>query len=327
MKLLRDTIIDGFHRDQKGSAMTEFVMFLPIWLTVFIGVVALGTIGVETTKVQMSAQKKVWDMAIDSTTSGLGPDLATPVGGGGIAGAKAAELGRGIGDGAEAIVNITGLAIGGHWGESYERVVLLDAVFDTGIEDLSYLATGVIGDDAKYPRYIVDDSAAGIKNAASGDDTSIGKLLASFFAATGYVAAAGAGIRYGMAHGIDTQTFNVAGGRSISAKFHYDMLVSPSPLTGTLGKRAPIAIARLMAESEDNYNVMMNFGESEWEGSGSNSGSNNLGINTDFGTGGAKEPADNKDKIAKEKKKCTDNGGTIVGENCVMPPPPPPPNP
>ncbi|MEZ4461906.1 MAG: hypothetical protein R3E66_19725 [bacterium] len=50
-----------------------------------------------------------------------------------------------------------------------------------------------------------------------------------------------------------------------SAEAHYDILVAPSPLKGEATKMT-FGFAWAMAQTQENYRVMMNFGESEWDG-------------------------------------------------------------
>lgn len=293
-----------FHRNQKGAALTEFILFLPIWITVFIGVINLGKLGIESTKVQMIAQNKMWAMAVDTSTSGLDSEWAFPSTGGANAASTSADLGRGIGDGFEAVAS--GFqAAEGHWGESFSKTLPISLVTNS-VDDLTENPKDIIG-DAEYPDSIVNDNAARSVMSMSGGG--VKTILTKLVSGSGLTVSFGAGIRYGMAHGRHTESISLLRGTSFAPDFHYDVIAAPSPVENGF---QTFAVARLMAEldSSDNYSVMMNFGESEWEGNGSSSGENDLGIPTDWGDKIDKNNKDSEDKQKEaedKKKECNKN--------------------
>lgn len=171
-----------------------------------------------------------------------------------------------IADGYEAFV-MGRMGLQGHWGESYERTRLASLIPGVG-NDLEREASAedVIGDQP-FPQSILNDG----QDRPRGGGGLMSTLL-GFIAGTGVVTAVGAGIRYGTVFGEHEHTFSVGVLGNFTAKSHYDVLVAPSPLRGVATKTS-WALARAYAEAEDEYSVMMNFGESEWEGDSSGGGS------------------------------------------------------
>ncbi len=281
------SIIKRFHHQQRGAALTEFILFLPIWITVFVGVINLGKLGVETTKVQMIAQSKMWSMAVETTTSGVGSKWGLPFSGGTDAVGVAGELGRGIGDGYEVIVSGSQLATG-HWGESYMQTLPITLVTNS-VDDLTLKPKDIV-DDYEYPNSIVNDSPGSSLVGLSGS-SGIKGILTKLVSGSGATVSFAAGIRYGMAYGRHTEAVTLLRGTSANPDYHYDVMAAPSPVENRF---QPFAVARLMAELDgsDNYSVMMNFGESEWESDNSGGGGqNSIGIGTNWN-----------DKIEKNKK-------------------------
>lgn len=273
-----------FNRNERASAMTEFVMFLPIFVVVFAGIVNLGKFGYSTTQNKILAQKALWTGVIPvthSTTTETGSHMSSVIGGG-DAGLHLADLAldgsnpQQAADGVEGGLMGLGLGVGGHWGESYGRTIVVSVLPGVGGDlERHESAEDVIGDQP-FPQALLNDSV----NRPRGSGGIVGSIL-QYIAGSGVVAALGAGIRYGTVFGEHEHTFTVGRIGSFKSRSHYDVLVAPSPLKGAATKTS-WALARAYAESEDNYSVMMNFGESEWEGD-SSGGSSMDGTMGDLG--------------------------------------------
>lgn len=295
-------ILNKFHRSQRGTALTEFVILLPIWITMFIGIVSLGKIGIDSTSVPLIAQQNLWTNALNATKAGPTDDLKAffPVAGGGDAAAIAGGLNRGLGDTAEVVVDGF-LIAGGHWGESHAHVVLFEQL--SGIDNLTMDPDDIISQaESDYPKNVVND---GIKEISFSGGSAF-SMIANFLSGSGLVAATAAGIRYGMATGDHEKTIQPIRGASFNAKSHFDVLLAPHPTK----KQWPIGMARLLAEGEENYSVMMNFGESEWESSGGGGGGGLPGFELPEST----NPADSKkpknhDKDIKDAQEGANNPG------------------
>ncbi len=260
--------LHSLESDETGSAMTEFIIFLPVWGFLFAGIFALAELGMETTRVQLMANKQIWDKVIPITEYSNFDEHAT-IGAYFTATAKYGEYAANSAnpsqalDGAEAIAFGVG-GTGGHWGESHARVLPYDALGIAEVDDLTRTPSDIVGDQ-KYPNHIVDDSVTDDLSVSGG----FAEVLAEILTSSGAVHAAGAGIRYGAVFGeIENHEIKVAGGLTHDASAHYDILVAPAPLTGFTTKMS-FGIARLLAETEDEYSVMMNYGDSEWEGNAS----------------------------------------------------------
>lgn len=254
--------------------MTEFIMFLPVWVVLFTGIFALAELNMETTRVQLMANKQIWDNVIPITEYSNVDEHATVA----AYGTAAAKIGVDWGtDGSnpeQALDVAEGLIFGvggtaGHLGESHARVLPYKTAGIAEMDDLTRNPDDILGSDRPYPNSVIDDSVTDDLSPSGGFAEVIEEILTS----SGAVHAAGAGIRYGAVFGeVEDHEINVAGGMTYNASAHYDMLVAPAPLTGFTTKMS-FGITRLLAETEDNYSVMMNYGESEWEGDSSGASS------------------------------------------------------
>lgn len=71
MARLRRTMTESFgdlHRSERGATLTEFVIVLPIFITVFVAIMRFGILQSTTVRVQMSATKGLWEEAIPKQT-------------------------------------------------------------------------------------------------------------------------------------------------------------------------------------------------------------------------------------------------------------------
>lgn len=255
-------------REENGTAVTEFVMFLPVFVVTFAGIVNLGKFGYETTQTQILAQKQLWANVVPIThgianggihMSSVGGGLEAAAHLGGLAGDS--DNPQQVADGLEAGVMSLGLAVNGHWGESYARVKPFKVIGFANDVDPTYDATDIIGEQP-YPNSLLNDGPNRPK-----PDGIVG-VITSVLAGSGAVPAMAAGIRYGEVYGEQNRSFNVGNVGSYNAEAHYDVLVAPSPLKG-IATKMTFGFAWAFAQAEDNYYVMMNFGESEWEGDSS----------------------------------------------------------
>ncbi len=255
-------------REENGTAVTEFVMFLPVFVVTFAGIVNLGKFGYETTRTQVLAQKKLWAnvMPITHGIADGGVHMSSVAGGG----EAAAHIGALATDGdnpqqaadvIEAGIMAGGLAIDGHWGESYLRVKPFEAVGFADDVDPTYDAKDIIGEQP-FPNAILNDGLNRPK-----PDGIVG-VITSLLSGSGAVPAMAAGIRYGEVYGEEDRSFTVGNFGSFNAEAHYDVLVAPSPLKG-IATKMTFGFAWAFAQTDENYRVMMNFGESEWEGDSS----------------------------------------------------------
>jgi len=282
-------------REERGTAITEFVMFLPVFVVTFAGIVNLGKFGYETTETQILAQKKLWANVMP-ITHGMadGGEHMTARTGGVKAGLHVGDLAtdgdnpQQVADGMEGVIMGVGLGLGGHWGESYARVKPFKLVgFATDV-DPTIDPSAIVGDPS-FPNSLLNDSVDQPKPDGLVD------IIKTLLVGTGGVPAIAAGIRYGEVYGEENRNFNVGNLGSYNAEAHYDVLVAPSPLKGG-DTFMTFGFAWAFAQTDKNYRVMMNFGESEWEG-GNSSGSSR-----------ADEYLSNKDDVVSDTQQEAEDG-------------------
>ena len=120
---LRENVV-RLYRPEDGSALTEFTMFLPVWVVMLIAVTSLARIGVFSTQVQLQAQRELWTAAVNvdnihvSPVTGYGHSIGEY---GRLAGAD--NNPQYVNDGLE-VVSSTAAELRRHYVESYDRSVL-----------------------------------------------------------------------------------------------------------------------------------------------------------------------------------------------------------
>lgn len=255
------------HDDERGTALTEFTLFLPIWIVVFIGILNLGKIGIDSTVVQAQAQKELWDQAI-AVTDGFEGEHMLPAGAAGAGAAKYGELfldgdnpQQEI-DGAEGLTMTASLGVYGHYGESYQRTVLLESFMQDGIEPKEKPSEVLGYDPPRYAHTLLNDTLG--ERSFSGDWTDI---LAEAVAASGLIPSLAAGIRYGSVFAEKSKTTSLLGGAAdVTSASHWDVLVAPSPITGDGGTEITFGVAFLAAKLDENYKNYQQFGKTNWGG-------------------------------------------------------------
>ncbi|MEZ4461907.1 MAG: hypothetical protein R3E66_19730 [bacterium] len=190
-----------FVHGESGSAMTEFVMFLPVFVVTFAGLVNLGKFGYETTQTQILAQNQLWAnvMPITHGIADGGEHMSSVAAGGAAAAHLAGLAGDGdnpqqLADGYEAGVMSLGLAIGGHWGESYARVKPFSVTSLANDVDPQFSASDVIGEQP-FPQSILNDGPN--RPTPSG----VVDVITTLLSGSGALPAMAAGIRYGEVFG------------------------------------------------------------------------------------------------------------------------------
>ena len=274
------------HED--GSAMTEFIMFLPIWIVVFIGIENLGIIGMFATQVQLKAQVQLWNQAV---TAPEGNDYLLPIQGGIDAADNynsVADLpgnDQEANDRMESVLVGAGWGIFGHYGESSEKSTIPGIVFmllsnRDDIDNIkmfgdavpAFLLSDIIGDldGARYPEAVLNDSIANTDLQSAGE---IGAIIQAIVGASGLVHSQGAAIRYGIVFAnIDETEDRLMGGvGSFSAGAHYDTLIGP-----TSKSRNNLVDSEFdtwgwnygLFKADEQYDELLVFGEENLEGDG-----------------------------------------------------------
>lgn len=240
---------------ERGTAMTEFVITLPVFVILFWGIVNLGKLLREGVRVKAVASRDTWVATQDvfEQTMSVTHQYPTVAGGTAMGNIDVTAGGGGAVDMAPtaAMYKNIGLLSNGTQGEA-ERSQF---IFNFGGDSASGSAPGSgLGSD--FPGYIGDDSSWNTLSSASG--------IFGVFSGASVLSSIGpnqtwaAGIRYGMVQESadrDVDAFN----QSFTLAAQYDVLVSPKPVKGMMGMSAgglgadylPVSFSRLSAEEDD----------------------------------------------------------------------------
>src|SRR5690554_183972 len=300
-------IARGFHRNHSGAALTEFAITLPVWIILFAGLLGMGKFGLNTTANQLETQTKIWNSVITESDDAV---HMTTVSGGLDAGAKSGEVfmkegsPNNITTGVNTLVMAPGLSLAGSWGESFGRTKLLEYVPLLDVPEVQYNPDDVLAGGSGFPLKIVNDGGTGTDFGAAASGSAFSKVLdyvGDVISGSGALAAVAAGNRYGEVYAeSQSEPIKVWIGASVTANSHANMLVGPSPLTGATADYLPFAMARLIAEGEHNYAVMLNFGESEWK--------NDSGGSRDIGSDPSGKLEDGKQDSKDKREENEENG-------------------
>lgn len=334
------TLLSRFHADERGTATTEFVAMLPIFVIIYTGITDLYRVHKMHTGVQIAAQSKLWT-EVFKVDSNAGPHMTVVSGGPTTVQSSSGER-RALNANQVSTINhgIVGgaIALGGHMREGQATVGAFNIL--PSVRD-KVLKTNINRDvlkDAKFPMSIMLDSPgdtiASLKGGGGSGYSAVVQKLAQVVTASGGTHAIVAGQRYGSVHAKATGSttgFRVAGGGTMSFSTRYDAMVPPKALDTTdewQSRVLPFIMGRFGAEGEKNYAVALRFGKAEW-GGGSSSAANDF-LN---GLPDTKDDEINdKDEEGKEEgKNCSDydyynsHASECSGAGYSQPPPPPPP--
>ena len=250
-------MFDIFRRladDERGTTLTEFVMTLPIFVMIFIGILQLGTVTAHSVVVDARAYKETWDLAIPVSKEKVSLAHMTPASGGGLA-VKAisyehtrSSLQQGAVQAAE-LMTYQGLAKDGTLGESYNRALPAEKVLNIGNLDgnlQSSLSPDLIG-NSKYAKDLLNES---VDFAASGSGAL--SQLNGFVTGAGIRPAIAAGMRYGAVVGEasdSTSWLNFP----VNYRAHFNTLVAPYPMGTAEDELTTTAVTRLTMEAQNPY--------------------------------------------------------------------------
>lgn len=252
-------------RDERGTTLTEFVMTLPIFITVFIAIGQLGTAGRSSTEAWGTAYRLLWyeaipvsqqtDLAVnagDSTQIHVHP---TPAGAHALLKVNQQPpvndytmLGPRVR--LQETQTYGAMASQGTFGESNARTAPSAAQFDFAgtASHRTGNASGIIGNSAFAHDMVNDAPSRGNFQLGMGDgpDGSLGHGL-------GLRAVLGAGNRYGTAVSLIEEDFSIMGWQ-VPMKVYFNTLVAPSPVQGD---GASTAISRLSLGAHEPYGELL----------------------------------------------------------------------
>lgn len=338
MKIMQK-IATSFHREQRGSAMTEFVMTLPVWIVVLYVIWDMGMVHMHVTNTQIVAQTDLWSKAIPLTrpfdpTSGQSPDSESakymvPALGGAQAiaaqsKARNAHNGHGTFSTIEgpihgaAVIGLGGSLGGGfnvgagdsHYVESTYRIGNMTAGM-SNVPETKLKAKDVvdISEEKRYPVMMLNDGLD-TNFDFSGDSASskVASILMSALDSSGALHSIVAGARYGAVAGESTGDYKGLFGWNVKPGYAYDTLVSPAPYTTDAANYIPMMVARLGAEAADGekYAVALRFCKGDWSG---NTPAGNSNVDTDSYRDDAEDSSE-----AQEAEGCEDDGFSSVNQ-------------
>lgn len=247
-------LIQHFHSDEDGSAMTEFVISLPAFLVIFVAIFQFTMVQAAATEVHVRAAKRVWTAALPVQKTKMMQDHMVPAlsatKSGPIVNARGGFLSKAT-DGAAKVI---GLPLTGHFGESYAMVIKYETL---GVARFG-LPTG--NRVKKSVREVVNTGVAQrmASDGLSKPSASSGLgALSSVIGSVGGRMALGAGIRYGLVEGKDEKTVTLPGGVSWTTNAMYDVMVSPYPHSSGTDHAQTVGIVRLTIEECQLYSTIL----------------------------------------------------------------------
>ncbi len=258
---LMHALFGRFLRDERGSAMTEFIIILPVFVTVFAGVVHLRTLNATATQVGATAYADMWDQAIAVQVDDPGIHSSPGPSGNAISMNLQTYAARQQERGPRSIVKYeTGrmaneLGDNGHMGESYARVsrVRQDVELRYIDGDLTNDVRGVTG-ESRYGELLFNDgNGAGVYSAHHGGPLgSLDRLIDG----PGLRPVLAAGNRYGSVIGQKKEKVTVAG-RDFEMARYYTTLVAPH----WRSEAQATAVTRTAMDGIDAYDNLLGIAE------------------------------------------------------------------
>lgn len=275
------------NKDQRGTALTEFIITVPIFIMVFAGITSIGSVNERSTRTWARAYKATFDSAVGVQRSIGGPHMSAPIGGA-LALSHIATAPQEMGGIQRAMFTLSdGYAFGsllfrGTLGEQHGRVRPTDFAFElnarqgSGNDDRilgvefgdSNLLTNDIDDivgNSTYAKDIYDDSVS--TSGFSGGGGSALSTLNAVISASGLRPTLATGTRYGTVMGSASDSMTV-GPFTYNPSSFVNTLVAPTPITSIYGgdytaELAVTAITRLTMEGTDAYSDLLGISTSQ----------------------------------------------------------------
>jgi hypothetical protein len=246
LRYISQRSLGKLHSDEDGVAMTEFVICLPVFIIIFIGMVDLYKLSNAGVAIQIQATARMWTNAIEVQKSGplsLSPHMNATVAGG-QALSKVGEREMSAVKRALYSAEYAGMLTTGHFGESYANTILVESVFrvNMGLPTPGGKVKATVGQ-------VVD--AQGIVTKKMVND-GIGGLWPGV----------GAGIRYGLVNGKAEQTVATRLGSS-TLKAGFDVNVAPYAHKGALDHGTTMITARMQLMSRPLFQTLYGINSSQ----------------------------------------------------------------
>lgn len=238
--------------------MAEFVIGLPVFVLMFVGIASFLRIGQAAVVVKAEAHAKMWEEAIPITTDlipewSMNPELAAGQAGWfhNQTGGNALDLVLDSGSGAAAATGISGALMA----ESYSRVKPVDIVEDIGDanEKVTYNLNEdyIIADSNSVSNDLMNDALDFSPNGGGG---ALGALN-SMLTLTGSRPAIAGGVRYGISGAFATKEVKLFNGQIATFEARSHVANAPRPTS----RYITVAVVRLAMTKEDRYDTAIEF--------------------------------------------------------------------
>jgi hypothetical protein len=216
------TRLQRLHQEDDGTTLTEFVICLPVFIIVFMGLIDLYKMQNTSVEIQIMATKNMWKEAIPVQKSMLGKPIHMTAISGATTVVNVAFKRKQFDSGIEEVLHYVNygtkaaeMGLGGHFGESHQTVFPIKFYIPGDEHNRARKLLNSPYD--KAARELVDDSLdAGVLNLIK--------------------PGTGAGIRYGMVGGYAEKTAEtrLGGTRSTKMTAGFDVTVAPYPHSGPM---------------------------------------------------------------------------------------------
>ena len=234
-------------RDERGTSLTEFIIVLPVFVILFIGIAHLSRLEREAFRVKARAAKTMWVEAMAAQEGGnfeVNPSHMMPQVSGAEAIDEISSYPSENGDMFGTIKN-AGLLSQGSPGEAARANMMLDVA--SGQSPPSPVPGRNLS--GRFAQHLLDERRSRTLGGASGP---LGIYRPSqMFSRIPMMPnpTFSSGIRYGMVGGLEEHSFTI-NGIDYEMRAHYDVLISPVPREGMLGENLVIGASRLSAQRD-----------------------------------------------------------------------------
>ena len=278
-----------FHGDEHGATMTEFVAFLPIFVTLFAGLSHLHKLGRVSVETKIQANKLLWTESYELQQNEMRWSPRTTAitevseSSGDSAGGGASEPDTGGGDILSVLQTVDTVAegVGGHWADSYIRGTIMPVTVTPHMIGASGDAKGGRRIDAAGGPFFKPSDVLGdapLANYALNDTVMFNTSGSTLEQVTSFVfntVLGGTqhgvlvGTRFGYADGAQSKSITLLG-QNISFSASYRTRISPVAFDSS-GQEIPIigvtvdmetgqyVYYQLLAQTNDNYRNTLNL--------------------------------------------------------------------
>lgn len=249
----------ALHRDRRATALTEFVITLPVYMVMLMGIMTLYELHQGVMTSERAASGNAWEDTVNLQTNGMfnwdSAQRVTPPTGLGSVYSFYNDYEWSAYAGADALTTGGGLYL-----DSGLKGDVIGNVADFNVSGVTSPVTGAtdVMCNPSHTRNLMDD----VGNFSSGTGGSLAGTINSALNYSGVRPGVAAGIRYGITGGSDDLTFGTGGFRGYEAEANTGYMVS-SPTQPT--ERFPsVAFSYLEIYGNDAFNDLAPLGWNNW---------------------------------------------------------------